>query len=122
MRSCKSLIAAILVLTFANVVMAESPLPSFVATYRVKISVLRGEMQTSLTQTDENYSAKSIIEPRGLARLFLGGKIEEQADFTISDGSLESHHYESVDSIARHDSAISMDFDYLVPVRKFKIH
>lgn len=113
MRPCKSLIAAIFVLTIPNPVMAESPFPSFMATYRVKISALRGEMQMSLTQTDENYSAKSIVVPRGLARIFLRGKIEEQADFTISDGSLEPHHYESVDSIARHDRAISMDFDYV---------
>ena len=106
------LFIAVIVLTIPYPATAESPLSPFVATYRVKVSGLRGEMRVSLAHADQNYVAKSIIAPRGLARLFVHGTIEEQARFTISDGSLEPHHFDSVDSIARDDKVISMDFDY----------
>lgn len=109
----KILIIALLMLVIPYPATAESILPSFTAEYRVKISVLSGRLGMSLTQVDEHYIARSTVAARGLTHLFIHGQIQEEADFTISDGSIKPNHYGSTDTIAGNDSAIAMDFDYV---------
>ena len=108
----KILITAVLMLVIPHPATAESTLPSFTAEYRVKISVLSGRLRTSLTQIDEHYIAKSTVAARGLTHLFIHGQIQEEADFTISGGSIRPKHFGSADTLAGNDSAIAMDFDY----------
>lgn len=108
----KILIAALLIVVIQQTATAESTLPSFTAEYRVKIKVLSGSLAMSLTQVDDHYFAKSSVTARGLTRLLVGGQIQEEADFTISDGAIKPNHYESVDTLAGNDTAIKMEFDY----------
>ena len=90
---------------------AESPtLVPFEATFKVKMKGLRGEMRMSLSESDDAFAAASILEPRGLASLFAGGRIEEAARFTLSDGQLVPASYRSRDTISRDErSARSTD-------------
>ncbi len=87
-------------------------LAPFEATYKVKMKGLRGEMRMSLSETEEAFAAASILEPRGLASLFAGGRIEEAARFTLSEGQLVPASYRSRDTISRDERSAQIDYDW----------
>lgn len=106
------IIAFVFLFTLPSFAAAELELPQFSARYKVKISVLRGELQMSLTKADDQYTAIWTVVPRGLARILVSGSFRDQADFAIVEGAIKPVHFESTDTFAGNDKNLAMDFDY----------
>ncbi len=93
--------AQILLLTFLVLPLAplEAQLVPHVAEYKVRISVASGELRTELRQTDAGYSARHVLKPKGLSKLFASGSVTEAAEFAIEDGDVVPLRYESDDTL-----------------------
>ncbi len=89
-----------------------STLAAFEATFKVKMKGLRGEMRMSLREADEGFAAVSILEPKGIARVFARGRVEEAAQFTLSDGRLVPASYRSRDTVSRDERFAQIDYDW----------
>lgn len=91
---------------------ADKTLTPHRATYKVKISVLSGEMQSRLDLADDEYASSSTIKPRGLARLITRGSIQENSTFRIEDDRVRPTTYSSSDSLSKGGEDVSMSFDW----------
>ena len=60
---------------------AESALTPHSAVYKVKISVLGGQLNTELRETATGYEAKHVIKATGMSRMLARGTIEEISSF-----------------------------------------
>ena len=69
------LLTTLLLLFIATPLVAETALTPHSATYKVKISVLGGELRTRLDATDTGYEAKHVIRATGMARMLARGSI-----------------------------------------------
>ena len=112
MKRFITVLVALLLSLGSTHVVADPGLAPFDAKYKVKISGLRGEMKMSLAENDGQYTAKSSLRPRGLARLIAHGEVSEHSVFSVDNGILLPRHYESIDTLARDDTASSLDFDF----------
>ncbi|MDH4046502.1 MAG: DUF3108 domain-containing protein [Gammaproteobacteria bacterium] len=91
---------------------AAQPLTPYRAEYKVKISVLSGKLTTEFRRTSDGYSAKSTIEPAGLANIFLNGSIEESSTFTVTDGGVVPALYRSMDTLTKDQKEMNFSFDW----------
>ena len=92
--------------------MAAQSLTPYKAEYKVKIMVLSGKLITEVRQTENGFMAHSVVQPSGLARLFLGGNIEESAWFGTSDGGVIPDRYSSVDTLTSDKKVMDFQFDW----------
>ena len=66
---------------------AEHLLTPHIAEYKIKVKFLSGRLHTEVRQTEEGYSAQSVLRASGLASIFVRGDVVESSDFsTSSDG------------------------------------
>jgi len=84
----------------------------FEADYRVKIRGLGGEMQLSLSGTEEDYRARSRLEARGVAGWFFRGEIAESAEFVVDEPGLVPLRYEGTDTLTGDDTRTIIQFDH----------
>ena len=82
------------------------------AEYKVKISVLSGELHTRLMAMDHGYLAIHRIKPSGMAKIFTGGTIEETAGFSPHDSGVLPVTYISNDSITKDKTRADIRFDW----------
>lgn len=82
------------------------------AEYKVKISVLSGELHTRLQATDDGYEATHMITPTGMARIFTNGTIEETAGFSPKLSGVIPVTYVSNDSISKDKTRADVRFDW----------
>ena len=80
------------------------------AEYRVKISVLSGQLNTELRATDSGYVATHVIRPKGLAKL-RGGKMNVRSEFTTAPDGVRPVRFDEVDTI-RDDPEAHIRFDW----------
>lgn len=82
------------------------------AVYKVKISVLSGELTTRLSRADDRYVAVHRVAPTGMARMLVNGTIEETSGFELAPDGVRPLHYTSVDTIAGDASEADFTFDW----------
>ncbi len=101
------------VLLFATQTDAETVLTAHSATYKVKISVLGGELHTRLVPTDTGFEATHVIRPTGMSRMLARGSIAETSRFDSADDGVRPREYISKDTLTRDkiDAAIAFDWD-----------
>ena len=80
---------------------ADAALTPHTATYKVRISVLGGQLDTELRQTETGYRATHIIRPTGMSRMFASGTIEETSIFDNASSGVKPREYSSKDSLSR---------------------
>jgi len=97
---------------FATPAIAAEGLTPHSAEYKVKISVLSGELNTRLQATDTGYEATHRIVPKGLAKLLAGGSIEETSSFDPVDQGVLPTHYVSHDTLSRDKTSANLSFDW----------
>ena len=91
---------------------ADSSLTPHSARYKVKISVLGGELNTTLAATPTGFEATHVIRPTGVTRVFTRGRISETSRFdTVPDG-VQPRHYTSQDTLSRDKTNATIDFDW----------
>jgi len=105
--------AALALLSLASAVLhAESALAPHEAEYKVKISVLGGQLNTQLEATDNGYIATHTIKPTGMSRMLASGHIKESSYFDrVSDG-VRPVTFESDDTLTRDKIQANIRFDW----------
>lgn len=91
---------------------ADSSLTPHSATYKVKISVLGGELNTELRQTETGYVATHAIEATGMSRMLARGKIEETSFFDSAPSGVKPREYVSIDTLSRDKENVRVLFDW----------
>jgi hypothetical protein len=97
---------------YAAPLQAEPLLTPHKATYKIKISVLGGQLETELRQTATGYSATHIVEPTGMSRMFSRGSIAETSDFDSAADGVRPREYVSDDTLSREEEHARIHFDW----------
>lgn len=108
-RTTVLLLVAILSATTA---LAEGSLTPHSAEYKVKISILSGKLRTRLQATENGYEATHRIVPTGLARMLVGGSIEETSGFEYTSDGVIPVRYVSTDTLSKDKSRADISFDW----------
>jgi hypothetical protein len=91
---------------------AGQALTPYSAEYKVKISVLSGQLTTELRPIEDGYEAVHVIEPQGLARMLRDGRIAEQSRFTAKSDGVRASWYRSEDSLSSDATRAEVTFDW----------
>lgn len=102
----------LLLALYAAPLQAESLLTPHTATYKVKISVLSGQLDTELQQTATGYSATHVIVPTGMSRMFSRGSIVETSHFDTAPDGVRPREYVSRDTLSRDKEDATIHFDW----------
>jgi len=97
---------------YAAPLQAEPLLTPHKATYKIKISVLGGQLDTDLRQTATGYSATHIVEPTGMSRMLSRGSIAETSDFDSAADGVRPREYVSDDTLSREEEHARIHFDW----------
>jgi len=84
---------------FAFQVSAAQELTPHTAKYKVKISIVSGQLNTELRKTADGYVAHHVLKPTGLSRLIVHGRMEVTAEFSSSKESVKPIRFHSTDTI-----------------------
>ena len=82
------------------------------ASYKVRISVVGGRLDTRLAVTDEGYTATHVIAPTGMSKLLARGSIAETSEFASSQAGIIPLAYQSNDSLSRDKVRADIRFDW----------
>jgi hypothetical protein len=93
-------------------VFAQPSLKPHSAEYKVKISVVGGQLNTELEQTESGYVATHVIRPTGMSRMFARGTISETSEFYSASGGIRPDKYRSDDTISRDKEHVDIQFDW----------
>lgn len=80
------------------------------AQYKVKISLLSGQLNTELRETEDGYVATHVVKPTGLARL-RGGRMNVRSEFTTAADGVRPVAFRETDTI-RNDPETNIRFDW----------
>jgi hypothetical protein len=92
--------------------LAETALTPHTAVYKVKISVLGGQLETELKATESGYVATHTIKPTGMSRLIARGTIRETSEFTSTRDGVRPVEYRSEDTLSRDKTQTAIRFDW----------
>lgn len=108
-RGLVALLCAALLTTTA---FAETALTPHTAEYKVKISVLSGQLNTELKSTATGYVATHIIKPIGMSRVLTRGSISETSEFSSTADGVRPKVYSSKNTISRDEEDAYIRFDW----------
>jgi len=91
---------------------AETVFTPHQAEYKLKISVLGGQLNTELRVTPDGYVATHVVKPTGMAKLLASGKISETSEFRSTDDGIRPVNYRSDDSLSRNKTKASIQFNW----------
>ena len=91
---------------------AQPSLTPHSAQYKVKISVIGGQLNTELRQTESGYVATHVIKPTGVSRMFSRGSISETSEFYAAADGVRPDKYRSNDTISRDEERVDIQFDW----------
>lgn len=81
------------------------------AEYKVKISVVSGQLNTELKATDTGYAATHVIQPTGLSRMITRGTMNVSSTFSADANGVKPVTYHAVDTI-RDEPEAHITFDW----------
>jgi hypothetical protein len=106
------LLATLLLLLTTAPLCAETALTPHSATYKVKISVLGGELQTKLEPTATGFEATHVIRATGMSRMLARGSIAETSRFDTQIDGVKPRVYTSNDTLTRDKTNATIEFDW----------
>ena len=105
------LITALVVVFLAGQVSAETALTPHTAQYKVRISVVSGQLNTELRKTADGYVANHVIKPTGMSKLITRGTMDVTSTFSSESDGVKPIRFQSVDTI-RKDPDVDLTFDW----------
>ena len=108
---CTRFRIALLALILASPSLAAHTLTPHRAQYKVRISVISGQLNTELRKTKEGYVANHVISPTGMSRLFTRGTMDVTSEFISATGGVRPVRFQAVDTI-RDDPDQDLYFDW----------
>ena len=106
------LLTTLLLLLTVFPVLAETALTPHSATYKVKISVLGGELRTRLEATETGFEATHVIQATGMSRMLARGSIAETSRFDTASDGVKPRVYSSKDTLTRDKTNATIEFDW----------
>jgi hypothetical protein len=91
--------------------LAETSLTPHRAQYKVRISVVSGQLNTELRRSENGYIANHVIKPTGLSRLITRGTMDVVSEFVSGKSGVQPARFSSVDTI-RDDPNVDLMFDW----------
>lgn len=110
-RLLRSLTIMVILLATAPLAAAADLTPHS-ATYKVKISVLGGELQTRLAPTETGFEATHVIKATGMSRMLARGSIAETSRFDTAGDGVKPREYISRDTLTRDRTNATIEFDW----------
>ena len=81
------------------------------AEYKVRISVVSGQLNTELRASDTGYVATHVVKPTGMSRVLTRGRMQVASEFTAADDGVRPVSYHAIDTI-RDDPEARITFDW----------
>lgn len=106
------LLTFLLTLLLAAPLAGAAELTPHSATYKVKISVLGGELQTRLAPTETGFEATHVIRATGMSRILARGSIAETSRFDTASDGVKPREYISKDTLTRDKTNARITFDW----------
>lgn len=107
--SHKALVAVLSLLLASQALAVE--LTPHRAEYKVRISVVSGQLNTELRATETGYVATHVVKPTGVSRVITNGKMEVSSEFTTAADGLRPVSYHAIDTIGD-DPEAHITFDW----------
>jgi len=99
------------ILALSLPVSAQPSLTPHTAEYKVKISVLSGQLNTELRRTANGYVANHVIRPTGLSKIITRGTMDVTSEFDSQPDGIKPVRYQAVDTI-RDEPDVDLRFDW----------
>ena len=106
------LLTTLVFLLAAAPLFGETTLTPHSATYKVKISVLGGELKTKLEPTATGFEATHVIRATGMSRMLARGSIAETSRFDTAVDGVKPVVYSSNDTLTRDKTNATITFDW----------
>jgi hypothetical protein len=90
---------------------AAADLTPHTAEYKVKISVVSGQLNTELRATEDGYVATHVVTPTGLSKIITGGRMHVSSAFTTVADGVRPVTYHAIDTI-RDEPEAKIGFDW----------
>ena len=81
------------------------------AEYKVRISVVSGQLNTELQASESGYLATHVVKPTGMSRVITRGRMQVSSEFTAADDGVRPVSYHAIDTI-RDDPEARITFDW----------
>ena len=104
-------ILAALALVFAVSAVEAAELTPHRAEYKVKISIVSGQLNTELRATDSGFVATHAVKAVGMSRIFTNGTMRVSSEFTAEDDGVKPVSFHETDTI-RNDPEVQLSFDW----------
>ena len=90
----------------------EIPLTPHTAVYKLSISVLGGELVTSLRETPTGFEATHTVHATGITSLIASGEISETSQFDTAPDGVRPLVYRSRDTLTKEQIDATVRFDW----------
>ena len=107
-----TVVALLAAIVFAPANATDRGLTPHTAEYKIKISVLGGQLTTRLDRQGSGYRAESSIEATGMSRIIARGAIRENSEFEPSSDGLRPDRFRSNDTLTRGGETVDFTFDW----------
>jgi hypothetical protein len=104
---------AALVCLLAAPAMADGLLTPHTARYKVKISIVSGELDTELLAVDGGYKATHTVRATGLSRVLSSGSMVASSEFVSTPDGVLPIRYHSEDTVRNKDPEENITFDWV---------
>ena len=91
--------------------LADGVLTPHQAEYKVRVSIVSGQLNTELKRTDEGYVATHVVKPTGMSRLLAHGSMNVSSTFANDARSIKPVSYHAIDTI-RDEPEARIRFDW----------
>ena len=81
------------------------------AEYKVRISVVSGQLNTELQASESGYLATHVVKPTGMSRVITRGRMQVSSEFMAADDGVRPVSYHAIDTI-RDDPEARITFDW----------
>jgi len=105
------LLTGLAILSFSLTVSAQPLLTPHTAEYKVKISILSGQLNTELRRTPNGYVANHVIRPTGMSKIITRGKMDVTSEFHSQTDGIKPVRYQAIDTI-RDEPDVDLRFDW----------
>jgi hypothetical protein len=105
------LLAGLAALALSLPVLAQPLLTPHTAEYKVKISVVSGQLNTELRRTANGYIAHHVIRPTGISRIITRGTMDVTSEFDSRADGIKPVRYQAIDTI-RDEPDVDLRFDW----------
>ncbi len=110
-RLCLTGLLALL-LCVPAISVAETALRPHTAEYKVKISVLGGQLKTELKEAGDGYVATHVVRATGMSRMLSSGLISDRSEFDTAENGVRPVRFLSRDTLSRDKITAAINFDW----------